>query len=153
MNRNQRPAGTTRGQRPNRVTRRGLVAGGAATLGIAAIAFLGLSAAPVLAVSVVCYVVAISFRNVMQPLFQPLIMDTLPPNLHNIASSVGMVLWNVGWFSATAISGFWQEAYGFDVIMRVVAAGVLVNGVMVVLLFRNRQPASRAASAPTDAVP
>ena len=114
------------------------------TLGVAAIAFLGLSAAPGLVASVVCYVVAISFRNVMQPLFQPLIMDTLPPNLHNITSSVGMVLWNIGWFSATAISGFWQKAYGFDVIMRIVAAGVLVNGVMVVLLFRNRPPYYRA---------
>lgn len=111
------------------------------TLGVAALAFLGLSVASVLAVSVACYIVAISFRNAMQPLLQPLIMDSLAPGLHNIASSVGMVLWNIGWFSATAISGFWQEAYGFDVIMRIVAVGVLVNGVMVVLLFRKRPPA------------
>lgn len=108
------------------------------TMSIASIAFLGLSVAPSLAFSVVAYVLAISFRNVMQPLFQPMIMDTLPPDLHNIASSIGMVLWSIGWFSATAISGFWQEHYGFGVIMRVVAVGVAVNGAMLVPLFRQR---------------
>ena len=107
-------------------------------MSIAATAFLGLSFAPTLALSVLMYVIAISFRNMMQPLYQPLIMDSLPPDLHNVASSIGMVLWNVGWFSATAISGFWQETYGFGVIMRIVAAGVLLNGVMIVVLFRER---------------
>lgn len=108
------------------------------TMSIAGAAFLGLSAAPSLGVSVCAYVVAISFRNVMQPLYQPLIMDSLPPEWHNITSSVGMVLWNIGWFSATAISGYWQEHYGFDWIMRVVAAGVILNGAMIVPLFRRR---------------
>lgn len=117
------------------------------TMSVAAVAFLGLSIAPSLLLSIIAYVVAISFRNVMQPLYQPLIMDSLPPNLHNITSGIGMVFWNIGWFSATAISGFWQEHYGFDVIMRIVAAGVLLNGVMIVPLFRHRAPlAVRAAS-------
>ena len=110
------------------------------TLSIAALAFLGMSLAPSLAVSVACYVVAISFRNVMQPLFQPLIMDTLPPYLHTITSGLGSVLWNTGWFSATAISGFWQETYGFGMIMRIVAVGVFLNGMLVVLIYRARAP-------------
>lgn len=105
---------------------------------IAAGAFLGMSFSPGLAVTVLVYVIAISFRNMMQPLYQPLVMDSLPADLHSITSSIGMVLWNIGWFSATAISGFWQETYGFGVIMRIVAAGVLLNGVMVVVLFRKR---------------
>jgi MFS family permease len=103
---------------------------------IAAAAFLGLSLAPVLATGVVCYVVAISFRNMMQPLFQPLIMGTLPSEYHNLISSIGMVLWNIGWFAATAISGVWQADYGFDFIMQVVAAGVFLNGVLIVWVFR-----------------
>ena len=109
-------------------------------MSVASIAFLGLSFAPGLVLSVVVYVVAISFRNMMQPLYQPLIMDSLPPDLHNITSSIGIVLWNIGWFSATAISGFWQETYGFGMIMRIVAAGVLLNGAIVVLIFRKRMP-------------
>jgi hypothetical protein len=51
-----------------------------------------------------------------------------------------MVLWNVGWFSATAISGVWQERYGFGMIMQVVALGVLLDGISVVAIFRRRPP-------------
>ena len=118
------------------------------TMSIAAVAFFGLSLAPTLVASVFCYVTAISFRNVMQPLFQPLIMDRLPANLHNIASSVGMVLWNIGWFTATAISGVWQSAHGFDFIMRVVAIGVFLNGASIVLIFR-RGRGFRSEAAPS----
>lgn len=107
------------------------------TMSIAAGAFFGLSVAPTLAISIVCYVIGISFRNVMQPLYQPLVMDLLSPELRNITSSIGMVLWNIGWFSATAISGFWQETYGFGVIMQIVAGGVFLSGVSIVLIFRN----------------
>jgi predicted MFS family arabinose efflux permease len=107
---------------------------------IAAGAFYGLSVAPTLAFSVVCFVGAISFRNMMQPLFQPLLMDTLAPSLHNITSGVSTVLWNVGWFTATAMSGFLQTTYGFGVIMQIVAGGVLLNAVIVVLIFRRRRP-------------
>ena len=110
------------------------------TMSVAGLAFAGLSVAPTLAVGVLCYVVAISFRNVMQPVFQPLLMDSLPPDLHNIASSMGMVMWNVGWFAATAVSGFWQTAYGFGMIMRVVAVGAFLTGASVVWLFRNQRP-------------
>lgn len=105
------------------------------TMSIAAVAFFGLSTAPVLPISIAFFVVAISFRNVMQPLYQPLVMDLLPPELRNITSSIGVVLWNIGWFSATAISGFWQETYGFGVIMQIVAGGVFLSGVSIVLIF------------------
>ncbi len=110
------------------------------TMSVAGLAFAGLSVAPTLAIGVGCYVVAISFRNVMQPVFQPLLLDTLPPDLHNIASSMGMLQWNVGWFAATAVSGFWQTAYGFGMIMRVVALGALLTAASVVWLFHDRPP-------------
>ncbi len=118
------------------------------TMIIAAVAFMGLAVAPTLALSVIAFTIAISFRNVMQPLFQPLVLDHLPVQLHNTASGMGMVLWSVGWFAATAISGFLQKALGFGVIMQIVAVGVLFTGALVVLIFRNRpryQPIPAAA--------
>ncbi|RPJ00455.1 MAG: MFS transporter, partial [Chloroflexi bacterium] len=116
--------------------RYGRVCAIALAMAVAAAAFLGLSLAPVLVPGVICYVVAISFRNMMQPLFQPLLMSTLPPEHHNLTSSIAMVQWNIGWFAATAISGVWQADHGFDFIMRVVAAGVFLNGALIVWVFR-----------------
>ncbi len=108
------------------------------TLTVAAVAFFGLSIAPTLGLSIVAYVIATSARNTMQPLFQPLVMATLPPHTHNMASGIGLVVWNVGWFSATTISGFLQADHGFRLIMQVVAAGVMITAVSVVLIFRHR---------------
>ena len=116
----------------------GRVWGLGVTMTIAAIGFTGLSTAPTLAISIGFFIIAISFRNVMQPLFQPLIMGTLPPSLHNIASSIGLILWNIGWFSATAVSGVWQATYGFGFIMRVVAIGLIINAISIMLIYRNR---------------
>lgn len=122
----------------------------ALALSLAAVAFLGLSVAPSLAFSVVCFVGAISFRNMMQPLFQPLLMDALAPALHNVTSGVATVLWNVGWFTATAISGFLQMTYGFGVVMQIVSVGVLINAAIVVVIFRHRQPHWLAHPAPSS---
>jgi hypothetical protein len=58
---------------------------------------------------------------------------------------MSMVMWNVGWFAATAISGFWQTAYGYPFIMRVVSIGVFITGITVILIFRSPRP--RASSA------
>ena len=108
------------------------------TLTVAAIAFFGLSIAPTLGLSIVAYVIATSARNTMQPLFQPLVMSTLPIDAHNMASGIGLVVWNVGWFSATTISGLLQAGHGFSLIMQVVSVGVMITAVSVVLIFRNR---------------
>ncbi|MCA0457453.1 MAG: MFS transporter [Chloroflexi bacterium] len=108
------------------------------TLSVAAVAFFGLSIAPTLGLSIVAYVIATSARNTMQPLFQPLVMSTLPPHAHNMASGIGLVVWNIGWFNATTISGFLQAEHGFQLIMQVVAAGVMLTAITVVLIFRNR---------------
>lgn len=106
------------------------------TLSIAALSFFGLSLAATLALSIVLYVLAASFRNVMQPIFQPLVMSHVAAEQHNIISSLNMILWNIGWFAATAISGFLQKEYGFALIMQIVAAGVLFTAISVVLIFR-----------------
>jgi MFS family permease len=108
------------------------------TLSIAAVAFFALSVAPSLLWAVLAYAVAISTRNTMQPLFQPLLMNALPDSQRAIASSIGFVQWNIGWFIATSISGVWQIDYGFDFIMQVVAACVLVNAVTIVVIFRRK---------------
>jgi len=110
------------------------------TMSLATIAFLALSVAPVLWFGILTYVIATSMRNTMSPLFQPLLMDSLPSALHNLASSVGFVLWNIGYFTASILGGIWQTEYGFGFIMLVVALTVFMTGVSVVLNYRNRQP-------------
>jgi predicted MFS family arabinose efflux permease len=89
-------------------------------------------------VGAIGYIVAVSFRNVMQPMFQPLLMNSLTQDQHAMASSMSNVLWNLGWFTATAISGTWQATQGYGFIMNVVAVGVLICGASVVLIFRHR---------------
>ena len=110
------------------------------TMSIAATAFLGLSIARSLIVAIPIFLIAISVRNTMQPIYQPMVMGVSLPDLRNTLSSVGLVIWNIGWFSATAVSGFWQKAYGFDFIMQVVAIGLFVTAASTVLIFGQRQP-------------
>jgi predicted MFS family arabinose efflux permease len=109
------------------------------TLTVATVAFFGLGLLPALPISIAFFVLAISFRNTMQPLFQPLVLDTLPPHLHNVISSVNMVMWNVGWFAATAMAGVLQTRLGFGVMMHIVAVGVAITAVLVVAIFRRRE--------------
>jgi MFS family permease len=118
------------------------------TMTIASVAFAVMGVAPALTVSVVAFTVAISFRNVMQPLYQPLLLDHVPVPLHNLVISVGILLWNIGWFTATIVSGYWQEHYGFGFIMSVVAVGVFITGLTVFVIFHKR-PAYEEAAIPT----
>ena len=109
------------------------------TLTIAAIAFLALSIAPTLLFAIPAFLLAIAARNTMQPFYQPLVMNALTPDLRNVVSSIGLVLWNIGWFSSTAIAGFWQTTYGFDFIMQVVAVGVFLTAISIFMIF-SRKP-------------
>lgn len=108
------------------------------TMTIAAAAFMGLALSPVLMLAIPSFVLAVSFRNVMQTLFQPLMMDYLPVELHNMTTSVGMVLWNIGWMTASAISGFLQQTIGYGAIMQIVSFGMLLAGISTVVIFRHR---------------
>ncbi len=117
------------------------------TLTLAAVAFFGLGLLPALPISIGMFVLAISFRNTMQPLFQPLVLETLPPDLHNLVSSMNMVMWNIGWFASTLAGGFLQTHYGFGVMMHIVAAGVIVTALLVVVIFRRRELALKQAYA------
>jgi len=119
----------------------------AITMTIAAFGFLALSFAPTLAFAVFAFTIGISFRNVMQPLYQPLVLDSLPRELHNNASAMSMVLWNIGWFTATALSGSLQMAVGYSAIMQIVSAGVLLTGLIVLVIFRKPRAISTAAVA------
>ena len=95
---------------------------------LSALAFIGLGLAQALALAVVCYALAIGARNTMQPLFQPLLLDSLAEAHHNLASSVGLALWNMGWFGATLSFGWLQLSLGYRGIMLLVAVFVLLNG-------------------------
>ncbi len=110
------------------------------TMTIASVAFLALSLAVSLPVSILAYTIAISFRNVMQPLFQPLMLGQLPDELRNVGSGMSMVLWNIGWFSATAMSGTLQTNLGFAFIFQLTAVTVLLAGLGIVWIFRAQAP-------------
>ncbi|MFQ3647397.1 MAG: MFS transporter [Anaerolinea sp.] len=94
------------------------------------------SGAGLLFISVVAYVIAVGTRNTMQPLFQPLLLSRLPPELHNMGNSVASVVWNVGWFCATLISGFLQTRLGYPAIMLIVSAGVLLTAGVLYAVYR-----------------
>ena len=100
-------------------------------MSISALAFVGLSMSKNLLIAVFFYATAIGIRNTMQPIFQPLLMDQLVPEFHNLASSVGLVFWNIGWFGATLIFGYLQLTIGFESIMLLVAFFVFLNGVAI----------------------
>ncbi|MEM6280946.1 MAG: MFS transporter [Chloroflexota bacterium] len=108
-------------------------------MGVAAVGFFGLGAAGTLFAAVPFYLVGIAVRNTMQPLFQPLVMDVLPEELHNINSSVGLVIWNIGWFSSTASYGWLRPAVGYSGMMVIVAVGVIATGISVVAIFASRE--------------
>ncbi len=111
--------------------RMGRVMALSALMAASALAFVGLSFSGTLLVATLFYVLAIGFRNTMQPLFQPLLMDSLDEDLHNIASSAGLALWNLGWFGSTLSFGFLQATVGYRHIMLLVALFVLINGLSI----------------------
>ena len=98
---------------------------------VSAGAFVGLSLSRAILVALLFYVLAIGIRNTMQPLFQPLLMDSLPAAFHNIASSVGLVMWNIGWFCSTLGFGAMQAAIGTRNILLVAAFFVVLNGLSI----------------------
>ncbi len=98
---------------------------------LSAAAFVGFSLSQALAIAVAFYTLAIGLRNTMQPLFQPLLMDSLDARFHNIASSVGLALWNIGWFGATLSFSLLQTAIGYRGLMLIVALFVALNGLSI----------------------
>lgn len=106
-----------------------------------AVAFVGFSLSQALWIAVVFYVMAIGIRNTMQPLFQPLLMASLEAEYHNVASSVGLALWNMGWFVSALTFGWLQAAVGTRVIMLLVASFVVLNG-LTIHLTAQRESAS-----------
>jgi len=98
---------------------------------VSAVAFVGFSLSQALWIAVVFYVMAIGIRNTMQPLFQPLLMASLDAEHHNIASSMGLALWNMGWFVSALTFGWLHTAVGTRVIMLLVAAFVVLNGLTI----------------------
>ena len=113
-----------------------------------AVAFAGLGLARGIVAAVIFYAMAIGLRNTMQPLFQPLLMDSLASSFHNIASSVGLALWNIGWFGATLCFGLLQSAFGHSHIMLIVAFLVLLNGVSIYAVHRRPTKKRTGATRP-----
>ena len=103
-----------------------------------AVAFVGLGLSRAIIAAVVFYALAIGLRNTMQPLFQPLLMDSLARPFHNVASSVGLALWNMGWFGATLCFGGLQSVLGHSNIMLIAAFLVLLNGISIYAIHRTK---------------
>jgi MFS family permease len=103
---------------------------------LAAAAFAVLSLSDLLILSVAAFAVGVAFRNIMGTLFQPLVLDILPGNQHNMVSSINFFFWNIGWFAATAFSGRLQTLIGYDGIMMIVAVGVFFNAISIPLILR-----------------
>lgn len=110
-----------------------------ALMAVSSIAFVGLGMSQTIIIAVVFYALAIGLRNTMQPLFQPLLMASLPVQFHNIASSVGLVLWNIGWFGAAMSFGYLRAALGYPNIMLIAAFFVLLNGASIYLIHRRSE--------------
>ncbi len=108
----------------------------AITMTVAAVGFFVLGLAAALPLAVGAFFIGIGFRNVNQPLYQPLLLDSLPTELHNNAIGVSILLWNIGWFTATALSGTLQVTIGYGAIMQLVAVTVLLTGIGVLAIFR-----------------
>ncbi|MEO0560678.1 MAG: MFS transporter [Chloroflexota bacterium] len=108
-------------------------------MGIAAVGFVGLGLAGSLVLAVPFFLIGISVRNGMQPLFQPLVMSVLPEEHHNLNSSIGLVSWNIGWFGSTASFGWLLPLVGYSGMMLIVAVGVIITGASIVLVFAHRE--------------
>jgi MFS family permease len=108
----------------------------AITMALAAVGFALLSIAPSLGLAVVGFAIGISFRNVMNPLYQPLLLDRLPPSLHNNVGGMSGVMWSVGWFTSTAIGGVLQTTVGFGGMMALVTVGMLLTSSTILAIFR-----------------
>ncbi len=125
---------------PRLERRFGRVNGLTLAMGIGAVAFVALALAPTLWFAVIAFVVGLSFRNIMNPMFPPMIMDALPESLQNHASSLMQVMWSVGWFMATAISGTIQMRYGYATTTLLASATLIVTALSIVLILRHRIP-------------
>lgn len=119
--------------------RKGRVMALTGLMAVSSIAFVGLGMSQTIIIAVVFYALAIGLRNTMQPLFQPLLMASLPVQFHNIASSVGLALWNMGWFGAAMSFGYLRSALGYPNIMLIVAFFVLLNGISIYLTHRSNK--------------
>jgi MFS family permease len=115
---------------------------------LAAVMFVSLGAAQALPVGVIAFAGALALRNMVVPLFSPLHMESVPPSAKNLASSFGTVTWNIGYFMASAVSGFWQRDFGFGYIMNMAAFFVILTGISIWIIFAKRKPYVTGATLP-----
>lgn len=118
------------------VGRMGRVVGLMVALGLASVAFVGLSIAPTLGIAFACFAAAVSLRNMTQVIFPPMLMGSVSSQFQGAASSVGFLAWNVGWFASTAVGGTLQTRFGYDFMMQLVAVGVIIIAASIGWIYR-----------------
>jgi len=112
---------------------------------LAAGAYLALGLAEVALFAALMFVIAASVRNLLVPLYEPLRLEYVDRSLHNLSSAIGSVLWSIGWFLSSSLSGILQRDFDFTLIFAIVALLQLLTALSVALIFRRLpQPKARA---------
>lgn len=115
---------------------------------LAAGAYLALGLAEMVFFAALMFVIAAAVRNLLVPLYEPLRLEYVDRSLHNLSSAVGSVLWSMGWFLSSSLSGILQRDFNFTLIFSVVALLQLLMALSVALIFRRLpQPAASAQAA------
>lgn len=104
--------------------------------GAAGMCFIGLSISPTLPTATVFFVSAISLRNIINGIYPPMLLEGLPADAHNAASSVGFLAWNIGWLAGTSMGGFIVARVGYTLMLQGVGIGVFMIGLSAWWIYR-----------------
>jgi MFS family permease len=114
---------------------------------LAGAAYVALGLAQAVLFAALMFVIAASVRNLLVPLYEPLRLECVDRSLHNLSSAVGSVLWSLGWFLASTLSGLLQRNNDFTAIFISVAVLQALTALSIALVFRKAPQAEPVAQA------
>ena len=98
-------------------------------------AFLLLSLAPGLPLTILFYALSLGVRNTMSPLYNPLLLDYVREEHVGLVSSLSTGAWSLGFFVVTLFAGGWVARFGYDFLFQLTAATTLFTGIACLLIF------------------
>ncbi len=110
------------------------------SMSLAAVAYVALGFSQVVLLGALMFMLAASVRNLLVPLYEPLRLEYVPKRIHNLSSAVGSVLWSMGWFASSSLSGVLQRDFGFDLIFSLVAVLLILTAISIAIVFRKPPP-------------
>lgn len=125
------------------------------SMGAAGLCFVGLGLSTGIGAATLFFVCGISIRNIVNGIYPPMLLEGLPTRVHNTASSVGFVGWNLGWLMGTTFGGFLTARIGYGTLLQFVGLGVFMIGVSAWWIFRREASAAsrQAVGAPLPVTP